>query len=318
MSAPTSIAAAIGIDIGGTAIKLGLVRADGRVHARRQFPFDRALSFEHLVDRIVEEARRVAEGAALRPVAIGISTPGYADRRSGTLIDGTANVPALAGRSLPLALGQRLALPAAIENDGTAATLAELRFGAGRPFRRFALVAIGTGIGGGIAIDGQVITGNEGEPPELGAMVLDAAGERNYSGLPGTFEHLAAAYGFLAAHRDRHPDDPAPSVADLFARADGTAAAAIDATARRIAQALGTMINLLNLEACLLGGGISEAGADLLDAVRRHLPDFTWPLLLARTRLLPAALGNDAGLVGAAAIALDMAARQGTRGRTGN
>ncbi|BBK41898.1 sugar kinase [Allostella vacuolata] len=299
--------AAIGIDIGGTAIKLGLVAADGRVLARRQFPFDRRLAFEPLVDAIVQAARAVSDGRAA--VAVGISTPGYADRHDGTLIDGTANVPALAGRSLPRALGERLGLPATIENDGTAATLAELRFGAGRRFRRFALVAIGTGIGGGIAIDGQVVTGNEGEPPELGAMVLDAAGERNYSGLPGTFEHLAAADGFLAAHRARAPDDPAASVAALFQRGDAAALAAIDATARRIAQALGTMINLLNLEACLIGGGVSEAGASLLDAVARHLPDFTWPLLLARARLLPAALGNDAGLVGAAALALDLAGR---------
>lgn len=299
-------ATAIGIDIGGTAIKLGLVEADGGVRARRQLPFDRDLSFDRLVDRIARESERVAAGA--RPAALGISTPGYADRRDGTLIDGTANVPALTGRSLPRALGGRLGLPAAIENDGTAATLAELRFGAGRPFRRFALVAIGTGIGGGIAIDGRVVTGNAGEPPEIGAMVLDAGGERNYSGLPGTFEHLCAADGFLAAHRRAAPDDPAPSVAALFARTDAPARQAIDRTARRIAQALGTMINLLNLEACLLGGGVSEAGTDLLDAVRRHLPDFTWPLLLARARLLPAALGNDAGLVGAAALALERAA----------
>ncbi|BBK32602.1 glucokinase [Stella humosa] len=296
---------AIGIDIGGTAIKLGLVASDGRVLARRQFPFDRALGFEALADAIATAAKAVATGHAA--VGVGISTPGYADRRDGTLIDGTANVPALAGRSLPAALGSRLGLPAVIENDGTAATLAELRFGAGKAFRRFALIAIGTGIGGGIAIDGRVVTGNAGEPPELGAMVLDAEGERNYSSLPGTFEHLAAADGFLAAHRRLSPADPAPSVAALFQRDDAAAAAAIDATARRIAQALGSMINLLNLEACLLGGGVSEAGASLLDAVGRHLPDFTWPLLLARCRLLPAALGNDAGLVGAAALALDQA-----------
>src|SRR5690606_3773876 len=131
-----------------------LVAADGRVLSRRRFPFDRDLPFDALADRIAAEARSLPPcgGAA---AAIGISTPGYADRRDGTLIDGTANVPALAGRSLPRALGGRLGLPAAIENDGTAATLAELRFGAGRPFRRFALIAIGTGIGGGIAIDGR-------------------------------------------------------------------------------------------------------------------------------------------------------------------
>ena len=302
---------AIGIDIGGSAIKLGLVAADGCVVDRHRLPFDRRLSFDALADSLALAARQMSGGTGLRPRAIGIATPGYADRRDGRLVDGTANVPSLKGQSLTAALGARLRLPATIENDGVAATHGELRFGAGRGFRRFVLVALGTGVGGAVAIDGKVVTGSDGEPPEIGAMVLDAAGAANYSGLPGTFEHYCGVDGLLAAHRALDPERPAGTVEMLFARAaadDVAAAAAIDRTARRIAQALGAMINLLALEACLIGGGIGAAGPVLAETVARHLPDFTWPLLLSRATVRPAALGNDAGLVGAASLALDRVA----------
>ena len=295
----------IGIDIGGTAIKSGMVAADGRILARGGFPFDREMDFDALLRALVRTCRDLERKAGGCAGGVGIAIPGFADPEDGTVIDGAGNVPVLRGRRLPSELAARIGIPVFIQNDGVAATVGEQQFGAGRHFRRFVLVTIGTGIGGAVAIDGRIVAGSRGEPPELGAMVLDAAGPLNAAGLPGTFEHYACASAFLAAYRQCGGKTEGLGVADLFARAgvDGSAAAAIDAVCRRIAQALGGLVNALNLEACLIGGGVAAAGRPLVDGVNAHLADFTWPLLCRNVRVVPAETGNDAGLLGAAWLA---------------
>ena len=293
---------AVGIDVGGTAVKLGLVSAEGRVLARAALPSRAYDSFEALLAAL---AAAIADMGG-RPQAVGIATPGYAEPAEGRLGVGAQNVPVLQGRRLGAALQARLDLPVRQINDGVAAALGELRFGAGRGLCRFAVITLGTGVGGAVVIDGRPVMGEHGEPPEFGAMVLDAAGPLNYSGLRGTFEAYACADGFARAHAAAGGADTC-DVAALFARAvrsDPAARAAVDAVCRRIAQACGTMINLLGLEACLLGGGISGAGAALVDRVAAHLPAFTWPFLLDRARVARAETGNDAGLLGAAMEAL--------------
>ena len=151
-----------------------------------------------------------------------------------------------------------------------------------------------------MVIGGRVVLGADGEPPEIGAMVLSASVDP-----PRTLEDFACAAGFAAAYQ-RQGGPPRLRPEDIFARAasgEEAASRAIEATCRRIAQGLGTLINTLNLEACLVGGGIAEAGEALLAPLRRNLPDFTWPYLLTRTRVEHAATGSDAGILGAAAMA---------------
>jgi glucokinase len=294
----------LGVDIGGTRIKLGLVTGEGELLARAASPFDRGATFEQMADSVLEAASRLAADRTLS--AVGIAAPGYAHPSTGILIDGANNVPALRGQSLPAVFAARLGVPAFIENDGTCATTGEMLFGAGRPFRRFALITIGTGIGGGVVVDRRVVTGPAGLPPEIGALCLDPRGPANYSGIAGTLERLASAEAFLERYRQGGGRREAAAAIDVFRLAgegDRAAGVAIDGVARVIAQAFGIMVNLLNLEACLIGGGVSAAGAPLQEAVARHLPAFTWPALGRNTRVLLAAHGNDAGILGAAAIA---------------
>lgn len=291
---------AIGIDVGGTNVKLGLVAADGRVLVRRRFAYASIASFAALADLLETSIVAMQHEVGVTAGAVGVAAPGHARRGDGVMVDGTANVPLLHGRSLAAALRVRLGLPVTTLNDGTAATIGEACFGAGRGHARFALLTLGTGVGGGIAIDGRVLTGDDGEPPELGAIVLDAA-----AAAPRSLEDFASATGFAEAYRRQGGvDRPAPpTLFERAARGDGMAIAAIDATARRIAQGLGTLVNALNLNRCLLAGGIAAAGPALLERVRRELPAFTWPYLLERTRVELASTGGDAGLLGAAASA---------------
>jgi len=298
----------IGIDIGGTAVKLGLVSPDGVILAKENLPFDPAKPFRELTDETGSSLQKLLISSATTAEAVGISTPGFADPATGILIDGTQNVPALKGRSLPKVFSERFRVPAFIDNDGTCAALGELHFGAGRNLRNFAVVTLGTGIGGGIVVNREVVTGIKGTPPEIGAICLDPQGPVNYSGIPGTFERLACASGIEDLYRRLSGrKETLANPREIFRRAaerEAAAMAAVDRTGRYIAQAFGVMINLLNLEACILGGGISAAGEPLAEAVRKHLPSFTWPNLLKKARVLLAELGNDAGIVGAAAMAI--------------
>jgi len=294
----------LGIDVGGTAVKLGVVTPDGVIVARTVIPFHLSQPFDEAV-AAMHEAGACLLGTRT-PDAVGIATPGYADPATGLLLEGANNVPTLRGRSLPVAIGQRFGVPAFIENDGTCATLAELYFGAGRPFDRFVLITIGTGVGGGVVIDRRVVMGPGGLPPEIGALCLDPDGPLNYSGIRGTFERLASASAFVERCQSGDGPREATSAEEVFRlAADGhlAARAAIDHVGRIIAQAFGIMTNLLNLEACILGGGVSAAGEVLLAAVRRHLGSFTWPGPYKNVRVLLAQHGNSAGILGAAAMA---------------
>jgi glucokinase len=296
-----------GIDIGGTAIKIGLVSGKGAILSKTSIPYDPQKPFEGFVESVYRSLQSLLSSAKIDLKAIGISTPGYADPATGILIDGANNVPALQGRSLPGALGDFFSLPAFIDNDGTCAATGELLYGAGREFQNFVLITLGTGIGGGVVINRKPVTGRDGQPPEIGAICLDPDGPVNYSGVPGTFERLASASGIIDLYGSLI-GNAATQVTprDIFrmaAEGDESARLTIDGMGRYIAQAFGIMINLLNLEACIIGGGISEAGQPLLDAVRKHLPSFTWPNLYRKSQVLLAQLGNDAGLIGAAAIA---------------
>jgi glucokinase len=287
---------AFGVDLGGSAIKLGLVDRSGAVRDRATFATPPAGRFAELADSIADALLR--RGPASLP--LGLATPGYLDPATGVALDGMGNVPVLRGHSLPEALRARGFARVRALNDGVAAALGEARFGAGRFHARFALVTMGTGIGGAVVIDGAPVAGANGEPPEFGAIVVDGRGT--------TLEGGAGAAAFAAEYR-AHGGAAGLTAAQIVARAttgDLAGQAALDAIGRRVAHACGTMINALALDACLIGGGIAAAGDLLLDPIRRHLPDYVWPFLLARTRIERAATGNDAGLLGAALVALSM------------
>ena len=293
---------ALGIDIGGTAVKMGLVQ-DGQVLARARVDTGAFATAAALAQAV---ARAAAAMPGPRSCAAGLATPGYVRPRDGLLVDGAVNVPQLAGQPLADLFGRHLGLPVTALNDGVAAALGEARHGAARGLDRFVLITLGTGVGGAVMLGGHPVLGSAGEPPELGAIVLDILGTPNAAGLPGTLEDAACVSGFARAYQARGgPPGCAPEA--IFARAaagDPAADAALDQVCRRIAQALGGLVSALNLQACVLGGGIGAAGEPLLRRVREHMVHTTWPFLLARAALRLAERGNDAGLIGAAEAAL--------------
>ena len=301
------MAVAVGIDIGGTSVKLGAVDGLGTMIARGRFPVERDAGFEEFA-----AAAGAAVEALLRDLpavdAIGIGVPGYPLPDTGMMVGLCPAVPALLDGSISRVLGDRFGLPVAIGNDAVCATHGELHFGVGRNLHRFALMTLGTGIGGAVVIDRRVVDGPAGLPPEFGCMSLDPARTDIATPVPGMVENLASASALVARYAELRPGFEAGGAEHVFNRAkagEPEAEQVVDEVARWLAQTVGIMANMLNIEAAILGGGMSLAGPMLAERVAAHVPRFTLIRPGRSPRVLLAGLGNDAGVIGAATLALE-------------
>jgi glucokinase len=298
-----------GVDLGGSSAKIGIVDRGGAILARERVPIDAGAGFEDIARPIAAALASLLPPAMGGPPAgIGIGAPGFIDPNTGTVVGGSENIPAMQSRSLAAYLASTLSAPAWADNDVTNAAAAELAFGAGRGFGGFILVAIGTGIGGGLVRGGTVWRGVRGFAGEIGHVSIDPEGPLCPCGSRGCLEQYASGPAIVRAWKagagPRAGEAESPfDVARLAQAGDPAALAAFEKAGRALGQALGGVVNLLDIEACLVGGGVADAGEVLLEPVRRSLLRFAYPLLAKDFRVIPAQLGNDAGLLGAAALA---------------
>lgn len=306
---------AAGIDFGGTSAKIGLVERTGKIRGRTLVAIDAGGTFEEIVEPVAEALRglvaETAGGDAL--AAIGIGTPGFIDKSEGVLVGGCENLPALQKRSVQQYLARAFGLPAFAENDATSAAAGELAFGAGRSFSSFVLITVGTAIGGGLVLDGKVFRGWRGFAGEVGHLCVSRDGLWCNCGSRGCLEQYASGTAILRIYAEKMGKRgqrtgsavTTREVVDRAAAGDPCARDTIEEAGAWIAQAFGSLLNVLDLEACIIGGGVSEAGELLLEPVRRHLPDHCWPQVGAGVSVRAAELRNDAGILGAAAQAYE-------------
>jgi glucokinase len=308
---------AVGVDIGGTKVAAGVVDGRGRVLARARRPTP-SLDARAVEATIAEVVRELSEG--LEIAAVGIGAAGFVDaERSHVLF-----APHLAWRNEPLreAVTQMLAIPVVVENDANAAAWAEYRFGAGRGEERLVCVTLGTGIGGGIVIDGDVQRGKWGMAGEFGHMIVVPDGRRCECGNRGCLEQYASG-NVLGREARELAEAGSPVTVPLLERAGGDAKALIgplitaaardgDAVAIELFEDVGRWlgIGLANLAAALdpgifvIGGGVSDAGELLLRPARESFRRvLTGRGFRPEPRIVRAALGPEAGLVGAADLA---------------
>jgi glucokinase len=306
---------AAGIDFGGTSAKIGLVDRCGRIAAKASVVMSPRETFEGIVAPVAEALRALlaAQGGGMTMATIGIGTPGFIDKREGQLVGGCNNIPALQRRSVQRYLADAFAIPAFAENDATAAAAGELAFGAGRRFSSFVMITLGTAIGGGLVFDGKVYRGSRGFAGEIGHICLNPKGFWCDCGSRGCFEQYASGtaiariYAEKLGKRGQAPAAPVTpkEVTDRARAGDPVARDVIEETGEWIAQGLGGLLNVLNVQACIIGGGVAEAGELLLEPVRRRLPDFCWPTVAQGVEIVAAELHNDAGILGAAAQAFE-------------
>jgi glucokinase len=210
-------------------------------------------------------------------------------------------------------LARAFDIPAFAENDATSAAAGELAFGAGRSFSSFVLITVGTAIGGGLVLNGKVFRGWRGFAGEIGHLCVSRDGLWCNCGSRGCLEQYASGTAILRIYeekmrkRGRKQGSAATTqeVVDRAAAGDPCARDTIEEAGAWIAQAFGSLLNILDLEACIVGGGVSEAGEVLLEPIRRHLPDHCWPQIGDGVSVRAAELRNDAGILGAAAQAYE-------------
>jgi glucokinase len=307
---------AIGIDVGGTKINAFRVTPSGSVEerAKRETQADDP---EAILREMIDLASEMRDDGI---VAVGIGAAGLVDARTGVM----RFSPNLAWREMPIRERMRdaLGLPVLLENDASAAAYGEWRFGAGRGVDHMLLVAVGTGIGGGLVDGGKLYRGAHGFATEIGHIIVEPGGPLCGCGNLGCLEQVAAgrAIGRLgreAAREHEHSmlrqlasGDPDAVTGELVTeaaqRGDDVAIRVLRRVGRRLGEGIAGLVNVLDPDVVVVGGGVIVAGDLLLEPARAAFLDAVeGPAHRDAVPLVPAELGNDAGAIGAAALALD-------------
>lgn len=288
----------LALDIGGTKLAAGLALPDGQVlrSARRPTPATGVL------DACVALLRQVAGDEPV--TAVGIGSAGPVDVLSGTV--DPVNIPQL--RGVPLVDGVSRAFggaPVRLAGDGSCMALAEQRFGAGRGVPDLLGVVTSTGVGGGLVLGGQVVTGRTGNAGHVGHIVAEADGEHCPCGARGCVETIASGPSSVRWARAHGWTGTNGEALGVSARAgDPVAVAALERAGRALGLAFATTAALVDIELVVLGGGFAAAGEPLWAAARAAMAPHAAMPFVRGLRLVPAELGGAAGLVGAAALVL--------------
>jgi glucokinase len=291
---------AIGIDLGGTKIRGGLVAADGTVAVVDEHATDTS-NATAIVEQIVALARRLGAGRDLSGVGVGV--PGTVEQPTGRLIQ-AVNLP-LRNIALRTMIGDELAAPVVIENDGNCAALGEHRFGAAAGTTHSVTLTLGTGVGGGIVADGRLFSGARGTGGELGHIVIERNGRPCQGSCPGRGHLEAYCSGTALGARGREAGfGDAHDVLRRAARGEEGALALIDDLSAALGAGLVSLANTLAPDVFVIGGGLGDAGAELiLPRAGAILQTQSLPPN-GDARLVAASLGSDAGMIGAACLVL--------------
>lgn len=313
----------LALDIGGTKIAAAMVDRWGRVSHRHQCATLAHQGGLAVLERVINLAQEVLAGWQAAghelPVAVGIGTGGQVDPVSGSILSATDVLPAWAGTPLKSAMQSALNLPVAVDNDVNATGIGEATHGAGRGARNLLVVAVGTGIGGAVIIDGQVVHGHSGLAGHVGHVSIDALhGKRCNCGSVGCVEMYASGPAIAATWQGQvdpelsaawlaKPIDAVrvPDIAELaYSGGMGSKAAraVLHQSGRYLGYAIASLLHVLNPERVVVGGGVAQVGEALFAGVREAVHE-RGMIPVKKTLIVPAALGADAALVGAAELA---------------
>ena len=306
--------AAFGVDIGGTTVKLGLFGEDGCVMDKWEIPTNKENEGSSILPDVAESIAAKMEERGLREEdirGIGVGAPGAVDDE-GTLVGGAVNI-GWKVFNIPDALRAYINVPVKALNDANAAAFGELWQGGGKGFRSMVLVTLGTGVGGGIIVNGNILTGASGAGGEIGHIhIEDDETEECGCKNRGCLEQYASATGIVRLARRRLARDDSRSLlreGELSAKSVFDAVKAGDEVAVEVARQFGDYLGkglaavaaVVNPEVFVIGGGVSKAGEILLSFVEPCFQKYVFKPC-SRTEFVLAKLGNDAGIYGAAGV----------------
>lgn len=303
---------AVGIDFGGTTVKIGVIQGKDVVDKAPPIATQDYTEASALIDDI---ARIVRDLQMRFPeiAAIGAGMPGFVDFATGrvhrlTNVEGWVNV------FLKKELEDRLGLPTVVDNDANAMAYAEWKFGAGQGLNHLVAITLGTGVGGGLVIDGRLARGSNSVGSELGHVSINYRGRTGPYGNHGGLEEYIGNNEIVARARELYRDagqrlsldDCTPkTLADSAEKGDPVALLVWNGIAEKLACALTSTVFLLNPEAIIIGGGVSKAGKLLFDPLQEMLFSQIGEPFKEHLQILSAHFGNEAGMIGAANLALE-------------
>lgn len=305
----------LGLDVGGTKAAGVLMDADGSIRAtgRLPTPAEDVEGVLETIGRLADQLRERGEAGA-----IGVGAAGMVEWDTGTM----RWAPNIAWRDVPLRelVHERTGLPTVVDNDANTAAWGEYRYGAGRGHRHVLVVTVGTGIGGGIVMDGRLMRGAHGFAAEIGHIIVEPDGPLCGCGNLGCWEQVAGGQALDRLAREAADLDPGGPIASLAGGAeavgrhvaaaardgDGEAVRILETVGRRLGEGLAGLANVLDPEVIVVGGGVAEVAAILDSARARFREAVEAPDHRPEIPIVPATLGNDAGAIGAAELAVEL------------
>ncbi len=309
----------VGLDVGGSAMKAGVVDDQGRPLASVSLPTEAPRGQEFGLERMCETIRQAVAASGLKMeqiAAIGVATPGTMDIPAGVMLEPPNLKP---WRNVPVRqhIHQTFQLPTAFQNDANAAAIGEYWVGAGKDVHSMVLFTLGTGVGGGIVIGDLVVEGEHSHGAELGHMKIEMTKPRQCGcGRWGCLEAYASAtavikrtlealalpgiHSSLARFQSAAAELTARAVFSAAAAGDQLACRIVDETAYYLAVGTTNMLHTIDPDMVVFGGGMIAAGEGFLERIRQYVRELAFPVRAERAQLRYAQLGNDAGFIGAA------------------
>jgi len=313
-----------GIDLGGTTTKIAFITTNGDIVHKWEIPTDNSDEGKYItinIGKAIDEKLSELGESKDKLLGVGMGAPGPVDYETGVILN-AVNLGWQDNFPLKQNLEEATSLPAAVENDANSAALGEMWKGAGNGAKNLVFVTLGTGVGGGVIANGQIVQGVNGAAGEIGHITsIPSGGALCNCGKRGCLETVASATGIVRlAMEELHNGESSGQLADLYQtnekvtakdvidaakNGDQLAKKVMDEVSFHLGLALANIGNTLNPESIVLGGGVSKAGNFLIDAVDENFAKFAFPAVRKTTKLALATLGNDAGVLGAAWLIKD-------------
>ena len=295
------------LDVGGTAVKLGLLNREGEIRRKQEV----SVSFDHyetpILTTVLRAAKAFAETCGEAPEGVAVSATGQVDDRRGVVIGTNGSIPGYDGTDFQATLREAFAVPVHVLNDANAAVLGEPFAGRARGCENVLMVTLGTGVGGGILSGGRLIRGRVGIAGELGHFSIDRQGIPCSCGSRGCFERYASTTALLRMAREAVSPETLPDGRSFFEQvaSNPVLSGVLSQWIDQVALGLAGLIHIFNPEIVLIGGGVSAQEELLIRPLRQRVLNLIMPRFADGLRLEAASLGNDAGMIGALKFWLD-------------
>lgn len=301
----------IGVDLGGTFLRVALIDSRYKIKKKEVLKTRRFTKRESLIQAIADSIDKIIRNNSLGRndiLGVGLGLPGPVDTVGG-LVQFLPNIPGWKRVSLKYILERKLKFPVFIDNDANLMSLAEYRLGAAKGLRNVVCLTLGTGVGGGIVIDGKLYRGSSGAAGEIGHIPINENGPRCNCGGIACLEAYIGNKKIIKEARGLFGKDISLEQVSLLAKRKNKKAISMwSEVGRQLGVALTGITNLLNPDAIVIGGGVAQAGKVLFDRVRKTIAERAMSVQAKQVKVLRAKLGNNAGLLGAAILVKEAAA----------